>query len=124
REAMSAGDQRRGLALASHLVDALCQLGRADTAEGVVERWITEFGDTPVRIARARIQLAHGSFDAANDVLARLASEKGWVLWSRRLSVDITELGALADIAQEKQPEALTRLASDAKERVAVGAGA
>jgi tetratricopeptide (TPR) repeat protein len=124
REAMTAGDHRRGLSLSSHLVDALCQLGRADAAEGVVERWITDFGDTPVRIARARIQLAHGSFDAANDVLTHLASEKDWVLWSRRLSIDITELGVLADIAQEKQPEALTRLANDGKERAAVGAGA
>ena len=124
REAMMAGAHQRGLSLACDLVDALCQLGRADAAEGVVERWVTDFGDTPVRIARARIQLAHRGFDAANDVLARLSSEKDWVLWSRRLSVDSTELGALTDIAQEKQPDALTLLAKDAKERTAVGAGA
>jgi len=124
REAMTAGAERRGLSLASHAVDALCQLGRADAAEGVVERWITEFGDTPVRIARARIQLAHGNIDAANDVLTHLASEKEWVLWSRRLSIDIVELGALTDIAQEKQKDALARLARDEKERAAVDAGA
>lgn len=124
REAMTAGATGRGLALSSRLVDELCQLGRADAAEGVVERWITGFGDVPVRLARARIQLAHGSFDAANDVLARLASEKEWVLWSRRLSVDVTGLGALTEIAEEKQPDALARLERDAKERTAVGAGA
>ena len=124
REAMTAGSHRRGLALASHLVDALCQLGRADAAESVVERWITDFGDTPVRIARARIQLAKGNVDAANDVLARLSSEKEWVLWSRRLSLDITELGALTDIVQEKQAEALVRFKTDARERAAVGAAA
>ncbi len=124
REAMTGHATRRGLALSSRLVDALCQLGRADAAEGVVERWITDFGDVPVRIARARIQLAHGSFDASNDVIARLSSEKEWVLWSRKLSVDITELVALNQIAQEKQPEALATLVKDDKERAPVGAGA
>jgi tetratricopeptide (TPR) repeat protein len=124
REAMTAGAHRRGLALASALVDALCQLGRADAAESVVERWITEFGDTPVRIARARIQLAHGNVDAANDVLARLTSEKDWVLWSRRLSLDITELGALTDIVEDKQAQALSRFQADEKERAPVGAWA
>jgi tetratricopeptide (TPR) repeat protein len=124
REAMAAGAHRRGLALSSRLVDHLCQLGREDAAESVVERWITGFGDVPVRLARARIQIAHGHADAANDVLARLTSEKDWVLWSRRLSIDATELSALAEIAQEKQGDALTRLLRDEKERAAVGAGA
>lgn len=124
REAMTAGATRRGLALSSRLVDVLCQLGRADAAEGVVERWITGFGDVPVRLARARIQLARGNMDAAADVLARLSSEKEWVLWSRRLSVDVTELGALAEIAQERQPQALEQLLRDEKEHAAVGAGA
>ncbi len=124
REAMSAGDSDRGLALASRLVDALCQLGRADAAEGVVERWITDFGDVPVRIARARIQLAHGRFDAADDALARLAAEKDWVLWSRRLSLDVTELMALNDIAQEKQSRALAALVQEEKDHAAVGAAA
>lgn len=124
REAMSAHDSDRSLALSSRLVDALCQLGRADAAEGVVERWITEFGDVPVRIARARIQLAHGRFEAADDVIARLASEKEWVLWSRRLSLDVTELVALNDIAQEKQPQALAALVREEKDHAAVGAAA
>jgi len=105
-------------------VDVLCQLGRADAAEGVVERWITGFGDVPVRLARARIQLATGNMDAIDDVLARLASEKEWVLWSRRLGVDVTTLSALAEIAQEKQSQALERLLRDEKDHAAVGAGA
>lgn len=124
RHAMTAGATHRGLALSSRLVDSLCQLGRADAAEGVVERWITDFGEVPVRLARARIQLAHGSYDAANDVLAHLSSEKEWVLWSRRLSVDVTELEALTEIAEDRQPEAMARLARDEAERSAVGAGA
>jgi len=124
REAMSARDTDRGLALSSRLVDALCQLGRADAAENVVERWITDFGDVPVRIARARIQLAHGRFEAADDALARLTSEKEWLLWSRRLSLDVTELVALNDIAQEKQPQALAALSREEKDHAAVGAAA
>jgi tetratricopeptide (TPR) repeat protein len=124
RQAMAGGARHRGLALSVRLVDTLCQLGRADAAEGVVERWITEFGDVPVRIARARIQLAQGHVDAANDVLTRLSQEKEWVLWSRQLSIDITELAALTEIAEEKQPQAVARLVADAKVRAAVAAGA
>jgi len=124
RQAMTAGATRRGLALSSQLVDALCQLGRADAAEGVVERWVTEFGDVPVRLARARIQLALGHTDAANDVLTHLTTEKEWVLWARRLSVDVTGLEAMAEIAQDRQPDALARLVRDEKERNAVDAGA
>jgi len=120
----SVTDTDRGLALSSRLVDALCQLGRADAAENVVERWITDFGDVPVRIARARIQLAHGRFEAADDALARLTSEKEWLLWSRRLALDVTELVALNDIAQEKQPQALAALSREEKDHAAVGAAA
>jgi hypothetical protein len=57
-------------------------------------------------------------------VLSHLATEKEWVLWSRALSLDATELTALSEIAQEKQKEALARLLRDQKERAAVGAGA
>ena len=124
RHAMMAGEERRGLALSSRLVEYLCQLGRADAAEGVIERWITEFGDVPVRLARARIQLLRGDVEAGEDVLSHLATEKEWVLWSRALSLDATELTALSEIAQEKQREALARLLRDRKDRAAVDAGA
>ena len=124
RHAMMAGSQHRGLEMSSRLVEYLCQLGRADAAEGVVERWVTEFGDVPVRLARARIQLLRGDVDAGNDVLAHLSSEKEWVLWSRTLSLDTTELMALAEIAQEKQHDALARLLRDEKERAAVNVSA
>ncbi|HET6347917.1 MAG TPA: hypothetical protein VFH88_02440 [Candidatus Krumholzibacteria bacterium] len=124
RQAMAAGAHRRGLALSSLLVEYLCQLGHADAAESVVERWVTEFGDVPVRLARARIQLLKGNFDAGDDVLAHLTSEKTWVLWSRRLALDPTELVALSEIAQEKQGDALDRLMRDEKDRAAVDAGA
>ena len=124
RHAMMAGSQHRGLELSSRLVEYLCQLGRADAAEGVVERWVTEFGEVPVRLARTRIQLLRGDVDAGNDVLAHLTSEKEWLLWSRTLSLDTTELIALAEIAQEKQGDALARLLRDEKERAVVNVSA
>lgn len=124
RHAMLAGARRRGLALSSRLVEYLCQLGRADAAEGVVERWVTEFGDVPVRLARARIQLLRGDLDAGNDVLTHLTSEKEWVLWSRALSIDAVELLALADLAQDKPHDATARLLRDEKERALPDVGA
>jgi tetratricopeptide (TPR) repeat protein len=124
RHAMMAGARQRGLALSSRLVEYLCQLGRADAAEGVVERWVTESGDVPVRLARARIQLLRGDVDAGNDVLAHLTSEKEWVLWSRTLSLDTVELTALAELAQDRPRDALARLLRDEKERAAVNVSA
>ncbi|HEX6791246.1 MAG TPA: tetratricopeptide repeat protein [Candidatus Krumholzibacteria bacterium] len=120
RHAMLNGAHRRGLSLASRLVGYLCQLGRSDAAEGVVERWVTEFGDVPVRLSRARIQLMRGDVDAGSEALNHLATEKEWVLWARTLSLDSTELLALADIARQQQTDALDRLVRDEKERVAV----
>jgi tetratricopeptide (TPR) repeat protein len=60
RHAMMAGSRRRGLALATRMVEYLCQLGRADAAESVVERWVTEFGEIPVRLARRAHPTAQG----------------------------------------------------------------
>jgi hypothetical protein len=122
RLAMQAGANRRGLALASRLVSYLCQLGRADAAEAVVERWVTGFGDVPVRLARTRIQVMQGDFDPVNDVLTHLATEKEWVLWSRALSIDTTELSALVEIGQEHQQDALARLNGEGREDIAIDA--
>ncbi|HEX5131573.1 MAG TPA: hypothetical protein VFX92_03700 [Candidatus Krumholzibacteria bacterium] len=120
RLAMLAGATRRGLTLSLQLVEYLCQLGQADNAENVVERWVTGFGEVPVRLARARIQILRGDFRSAATVTDALAHEKDWVLWSRVLSVDAVEINALADIGQQRQKEALDRLASDSL-GVAVG---
>jgi tetratricopeptide (TPR) repeat protein len=124
RHAMMMGSHGRGLSLSSRLVEYLCQLGRADAAEGVVERWVTDFGDVPVRLARSRIQLLRGDVDAGRDVLSRLASEKEWVLWSRTLALDGTELQALGEIAQGRPRDAMARLLRDEQQRTAVDVGA
>jgi tetratricopeptide (TPR) repeat protein len=125
RLAMQGGATGRGLSLSLRLVDYLCQLGQADNAENVVERWVTGFGEVPVRLARARIQVLRGDFPSAATVIEALSNEKEWVLWSRALSLDVTELSALADIGQQRQKEALAILAAESTATaVSAGAGA
>jgi tetratricopeptide (TPR) repeat protein len=123
RLAMLAGATGRGLTMSLRLVDYLCQLGQADNAENVVERWVTGFGEVPVRIARARIQILRGDFASAATVTEALAQDKEWLLWSRAMSLDAAELVALADIGQQRQKEALALLSADST-AVAVSAGA
>jgi tetratricopeptide (TPR) repeat protein len=110
RYAMLAGSPARGLSLACRHVEYLCQLGRFDAAESVVQRWVTSFGDIPVRIAGAPIDVARGNPRAAADALARLAAEKDWLVWSRKLSLDVTALTARARIGERRQREAMALL--------------
>lgn len=124
RHAMLAGGERRGLSLASRHVEYLCQLGQPDAAEGVVDRWLTGFGEIPVQLANARVLLARGQTRPATEILARLATEKEWLLWARRLSLDVTDLAARVEISEQRQREAVTLLQEDAKETTAVAAGA
>ncbi|HEU4365668.1 MAG TPA: hypothetical protein VFT13_09415 [Candidatus Krumholzibacteria bacterium] len=124
RLAMLGGATGRGLTLSLRLVEYLCQLGQADNAENVVERWVTGFGEVPVRLTRARIQILRGDFGSADTVIEAL-SEKDWVLWARVLSLDVTELNALSEIGQQRQKEALALLsAASTPTAVAAGAGA
>ncbi len=123
RLAMLGGATGRGLTLSLRLVDYLCQLGQADNAENVVERWITGFGEVPVRIARARIQILRGDFESAATVIEALSRDRDWRLWSRVMSLDAAELTALADIGQQRQQEALALLTADST-AAAVNAGA
>jgi tetratricopeptide (TPR) repeat protein len=125
RLAMLGGATGRGLTMSLRLVEYLCQLGQADNAENVVERWITGFGEVPVRIARARIQILRGDFESAGTVIEALSRDKDWVLWSRVMSLDAAELGALADIGQQRQKDALAVLAAESTAAaVSAGAGA
>lgn len=124
RHSMMAGSTRRGLALAVRLVEYLCQLGQADRAESVAERWVTGFGEIPMRLTRARIQVLRGDFESANDVLQHLQSEKEWVLWARTLSIDVDELSALADLGRQRPLAALAELADDGKAGAPITAGA
>lgn len=123
REAMVAGAKRRGLALACRHVDYLCQLGQPDAAERVVKRWLTSFGDVAVRLANVRIQVARGQTHPAADVLAKLSTDKEWLLWSRTLSLDVTDLAARVAIGEQRQRDAVVLLQENAKEATVVAAG-
>ena len=124
REAMLAGAKQRGLSLACRGVEYLCQLGQADAAEGIVARWIAGYGDVPTRLASARIQVARGQTGPASKTLAHLASEKEWRLWSRMLSLDVTDLAARVEIGEQRQREAFAMLQEEARGATAVTAGA
>ncbi|HXV13074.1 MAG TPA: tetratricopeptide repeat protein [Candidatus Krumholzibacteria bacterium] len=124
RHAMFAGATRRGLSLAYGHVEYLCQLGQPDAAQGVIERWLTGFGEIPVQMASARVALARGDTRRAAETVARLSAEKEWILWARKLSLDATDLAARVEIGEERQREAAVRLQEDAKSATAVAAGA
>ncbi|MCI0452875.1 MAG: tetratricopeptide repeat protein [Candidatus Latescibacteria bacterium] len=124
RHAMVAGATQRGLSLACRHVDYLCQLGQPDAAQGVVKRWLTGFGEIPVRLASARVALARGDTRRAADTLARLSTEKEWILWARKLSLDSVDLAARVEIGEQRQREAGVLLQEDAKAVTVVAAGA
>jgi tetratricopeptide (TPR) repeat protein len=124
RHAMFAGATWRGLSLACRHVEYLCQLGQPDAAQGVIERWLTGFGEIPVRLASARVALARGDTKRAAETLTRLSAEKDWVLWARKLSLDATDLAARVEIGEQRQREATVLLQEDAKAATAVAAGA
>ncbi len=123
RISLLAGADRRGLSLACRHVEYLCQLGQPDAADGVVERWMTAFGKIPVQLASARIQVARGHSALAQETLGRLASEKEWLLWARRLSLDVTDLAARVEIGEQRQREAVVLLQEEAKQSTVVAAG-
>ncbi len=123
RHAMLTGATQRGLALAFRHVEYLCQLGQADAAEGVIERWLTGFGEVPVSLAKARVELSRGRTDATNKVLARLSSDPEWLQWSRKVGLDAVELRARVALADEHQPEAAALLKEVEKEATAIAPG-
>ena len=106
RHAMLTGATQRGLSLAFRHIEYLCELGQADAADGVIERWLTGFGDVPVALAKARVELARGRATAASDLVARLASDKEWLLWARRVGLDPVDLNARVEIAAQRHREA------------------
>ena len=122
RHSMLTGATQRGLGLAFRHIEYLCELGQADAAEGVVERWLTGFGEVPVALAKARVSLARGQTAAANDALARLSSEKEWLLWARRLGIDLVDLRARVEIAGQRNREASALLKEEEKNAPSIAA--
>jgi tetratricopeptide (TPR) repeat protein len=101
RLAMSAGSTRVGLVYAFRLIDRLCELGRPDTAEEVLTRWVVRTGEIPARLAQLRILIAKGDVDNVRHGLERIRTAPEWRLWMRRLEMDYTDVYALS-LIQEK----------------------
>jgi len=121
RNAIMAGSVRRALSYASNLVAYLCELGQAEEAEGVVDRWITGFGDIPVQLGRLRIEVLGGDLSGARRSLVGMTEDKEWIVWSRVLSLDRIELLALTHVAAGEFDAALSLLSDNG---VGVAAGA
>jgi tetratricopeptide (TPR) repeat protein len=111
RSAMLAGAVRQGLSLAAQTVGYLCELGQGDTAETVVERWITGFGDIPVSLGKLPIHVLEGDHDVVRRVLMEAQSTRDWAVWMGMMSIDFTEISVLARIGTEEYGEALEILA-------------
>lgn len=107
RSAMLAGAVRRGLTIASQLVGYLCDLGRADAAAVVVDRWVSGFGGIPVALASLQIVVLEGELEAAGNALGSIQSSKDWSDWAGMMSIDIVEMTALVHIGAEQYEAAL-----------------
>lgn len=107
RAAILAGSIRQGLALTTRTIAYLCELGQGDAAQSVLERWITGFGDVPVRLAELRIRILEGEHGVVRGVLTEAQSGRDWVRWMGMMSIDFTEMNALARIGTEEFSEAL-----------------
>jgi tetratricopeptide (TPR) repeat protein len=114
RAAMLAGAVRRGLSIATQLVGDLCGLGQADAARGVVDRWVTGFGDIPVALASLRINVLEGDLDTAARMLREIQASKEWARWAGMMSIDYPEVAALVHIGAEQYQAALNILAEGA----------
>jgi tetratricopeptide (TPR) repeat protein len=110
RSAIVAGEVRQGLTFAEDLIGYLCQLGQGDVAEGVVDRWITGFGDIPVDLGMLRIRILEGDRERARRTLIEMKSKKEWVTWAGMMSIDFAEVNALAHIGEENYQTALETL--------------
>ena len=96
RLAMSAGSTRQGLLYAFRFMDCLCQLGRPDIAEAVLERWVTHSGDIPSSLGQLRILIVKGDMQNVRHGLERIKNEPEWRRWMRWLEIDYTDVYALS----------------------------
>jgi len=96
RMAMSAGSTRQGLLYAFRFMDCLCQLGRPDLAEAVLERWVTHSGEIPSSLGQLRILIAKGEMQDVRHGLEEIKNEPEWRSWMRWLEIDYTDISALS----------------------------
>ena len=116
RFAMGAESRRRGMLYAFRFVDYLCELGRVDAAERVLDRWLSRYTEIPTELGELRILISQGNLDEARSMLAQLEVDERWQSWMRSLSLDQSELEALALIHEKDFKRALTVLGARAPE--------
>ena len=107
RLAMNAGSTRRGLVYAFRLVNYLCELGRPDVAELVLDRWVSRHGKIPAQLGMIRIGISAGDFTRARQVLNRVQKEDDWRRWMRAVEMDFVDTKALTLISEERFDKAL-----------------
>jgi len=113
REAMLAGSVRLGLRHAMRLVGYLCALGQGDAARGVIDRWVSGFGEIPEAIGRLRIDVLDGRLERVGRTLHRIESDTDWSGWAQTLGLDTIELSALARIGRSDYERASALLNTD-----------
>jgi tetratricopeptide (TPR) repeat protein len=124
RNAMVAGAVRLGLSYASLLVDYLCELGQEQAAEGVVDRWVSGFGNIPEALGRVRIDVLRGDLDRVRAALVAMEARDEWGEWARVMSLDRVEISALTYIGAGEHRRALELLdGAEVSPVVPVGAG-
>lgn len=107
RLAMSAGSARAGLVYAFRLIDSLCELGRADMAEEVLDRWVRQAGEIPARLGQLRVLIARGDVANVRHGLERIRNAPEWRTWMKRLEIDYNGVYALSLIQEEDYAGAL-----------------
>lgn len=112
RLAMSAGSARRGLIYAFRLVDYLCELGRVDAADAVLNRWVNSRGEIPAHLGRLRVSISGGNLGHARAMLQQIEDDERWHEWMRILDLDFVQYQALAFISEKRYGRALSVLAS------------
>ena len=110
RLAMSAGSSRRGLLYAFRLVDYLCELGRADAALGVAQRWIANRGKIPERLGAVRIRTSTGEHELAREALNQMKDNSRTRAWMRMLAIDLPDAEALTLVQGRQYSQAIAVL--------------
>jgi tetratricopeptide (TPR) repeat protein len=112
RLSMSVESSRRGLVNAFRLVNYLCELGRTDAANSVLERWVRRHGDIPYRLGRIRIGISEGNLAEAKHALDEIENKMEWRAWMRALTLDFVDTRALTFIEEKNFGGALDLLSA------------
>ena len=107
RLAMSVESTHRGLVNAFRLVDYLCELGRTDAAESVLERWVSRHGEIPYQLGQIRIEISEGELGDVRAALETIEDNAEWRAWTRALAMDVADIRALTFIQENNFSGAL-----------------